>query len=326
MLKTHAIIVERYGDPSVMVWTQTPLEAPAAGEALVRHTAVGVNYVDVYDRSGLYPMALPSILGREAAGVVEAIGPGVRGLAPGDRVAYTYPIPGAYAERRVCPAERLVRLPDTITDTQAAAVMLKGLTARYLLRETFKVRAGATILVHAAAGGVGLLLVQWARSLGARVIGIVGSDAKAAHLRALGCELALIRGRDDIVATVRDFTGGRGVPVVYDAVGKDTLETSLSCLARRGLLVSYGNASGAVPPVAPLELMRRGSLYLTRPTLIDYIPDRRSLRKATTELFAVVGSGTVKVHVGRTLPLRSAADAHRELEAAATLGSTVLLP
>ena len=273
-----AIRFHEHGGPEVLRCEDLDPGKPAAHEAQVRHRAIGVNYIDVYDRTGLYPVAsLPSGLGREAAGVVTALGRGVRGFKVGDRVAYVWPSPGAYSELRNVPAERLVKVPKGISDEQAAALMLKGLTAHFLIRRTYRVQRGDPILVHAAAGGVGLILCQWARSLGARVIGVVGSDAKAEIARRHGCHHVLISGRDELVAGVKGLTKGAGVAVVYDAVGKDTFMESLDCLRRLGMMVTFGNASGPAPAIAPLELSKRGSLFLTRPTLFNYIGTRAEL-------------------------------------------------
>jgi NADPH2:quinone reductase len=322
----NAIRIYEHGGPEVMRWEEVDPGAPGPGEVLLRHTAIGLNFIDVYDRTGLYPTSLPTGLGREAAGVVMALGRRVRGLKAGDRVAYTFPSPGAYAEMRVCPAERLVRVPAGISDTEAAAIMLKGLTAHYLLRRTYRVRRGDTVLIHAAAGGVGLIACQWARHLGAKVIGVVGSDEKAMLARRHGCQHVIVTAREEIVSTVRSLTRGAGVEVVYDGVGKDTFIASLDCLKPLGMMVSYGNASGPVPPVEPLELTRRGSLFLTRPTLFHYIATRAALESAARELFGVVRRGVVKVRIGQSYPLQDAAAAHRDLEARRTFGSTVLVP
>lgn len=324
---SHAIMLRAYGGPEALSWEAEEIGAPGAGEIAVRHTAIGVNFIDTYQRTGLYPIALPACLGREAAGVIDAIGKKVRGFKVGDRVAYLAAgAGGAYRERRNIPAERAFKLPVQISDQAAAAMMLKGLTAWYLLRRTYRVRKGDTIVVHSAAGGVGLILCQWARHLGARVIGIVGSDEKAQLARKHGCHVTFISGRDDWVAGVKKLTKGVGVPVVYDSVGKDTVFQSLDVLRPLGLMVSYGNSSGPVPPLAPLELSRRGSLYLTRPTLDTYVPTRAALESAVRELFAVVKSGKVKIRVGQTYALKDAAQAHRDLEARRTTGSTVLIP
>jgi NADPH2:quinone reductase len=300
--------------------------APGRGEVLIRQTAIGLNFIDVYERTGLYPGALPMGLGREGAGVVEAVGPRVRGVAVGDRVAYASGQPGAYAQQRVMAADRLVKVPDGVSDRLAAAAMLKGLTAWFLLRRTYRVGKGAVVVIHAAAGGVGLIAAQWARYLGALVIGVVGSDAKAAVALAHGCQHALVLGRDDLPGRVRELTGGAGAHVVYDSVGKDTFHASLDCVRPLGMMVSYGNASGPVPPVAPLELAKRGSLFLTRPMLFHYIARRADLDRAARELFDVIGRGVVRVEIGQTYALEDAAQAHRDLEARRTIGSTVLIP
>jgi NADPH:quinone reductase len=321
-----AIRFSAHGGPEVLRSEELDPGKPAAQEVQVRHTAIGVNYIDVYDRTGLYPVTLPSGLGREAAGVVTALGRGVRGFKVGERVAYVYPVPGAYSELRNVPAERLVKVPRGISDEAAAALMLKGLTAYYLIRRTYKVSRGDTILVHAAAGGVGLILCQWARSLGARVIGVVGSDAKAELARKHGCQHVLISGRNELVAGVKELTRGAGVAVVYDAVGKDTFMESLDCLRRLGMMVTFGNASGPPPAVSPLELSKRGSLFLTRPTLFNYIASREELTAGARELFAAVRSRKVRVVIGQKYPLASAAEAHRDLEGRRTTGSTVLIP
>ncbi|HXB18494.1 MAG TPA: quinone oxidoreductase [Steroidobacteraceae bacterium] len=320
-----AIRFYEHGGPEVLRIEDLDPGKPAPGEAQVRHHAIGVNFIDVYDRTGLYPVAsLPSGLGREAAGVVTALGRGVRGFKVGERVAYVWPSPGAYCEVRNVPAERLVRVPRGISDEQAAALMLKGLTAQYLIRSTYRVQRGDPILVHAAAGGVGLILCQWARALGAKVIGVVGSEAKAELARRHGCNHVLIAGRDALVDGVKALTRGEGVAVVYDAVGGDTFMESLDCLRRRGMMVTFGNASGPVPPIAPLELSKRGSLFLTRPTLFNYIGTRAELESAARELFAAVRARKVRVVIGQKYPLRQAADAHRDLEGRRTTGSTVL--
>jgi NADPH2:quinone reductase len=321
-----AIRFTTHGGPEVLRAEELDPGKPAAQEVQVRHTAIGVNYIDVYDRTGLYPVTLPSGLGREAAGVVTALGRGVRGFKVGERVAYVYPVPGAYCELRNVPAERVVKVPRGISDEAAAALMLKGLTAHFLIRRTYKVSRGDTILVHAAAGGVGLILCQWARSLGARVIGVVGSDAKAELARKHGCQHVLISGRNDLVAGVKELTRGAGVAVVYDAVGKDTFMESLDCLRRLGMMVTFGNASGPPPAVSPLELSKRGSLFLTRPTLFNYIASRDELTRAARELFSAVRSRKVRVVIGQKYPLASAAEAHRDLEGRRTTGSTVLIP
>jgi NADPH:quinone reductase len=323
---SKAIRLSQYGGPEVLGLETVDPGAPAPDELQIQHTAIGVNYIDVYDRTGLYPMLLPGVLGREAAGKVIALGKKVRGFKAGDRVAYVHSKPGAYSEVRNVPAERVVKVPTGISDEQAAALMLKGLTAHYLLRRTYRVKKGDDLLVHAAAGGVGLLLIQWARSLGARVIGVVGSDAKADLAKKHGCKHVLISGRDDTVAAVRQITKGAGVNVVYDSVGKDTFMESLDCLRPLGMMVTYGNASGPPPAISPLELSKRGSLFLTRPSLFSYIANKDDLASAARELFAVVKSKKVKVRIGQTYPLAEAAEAHRDLEARRTTGSTVLVP
>ena len=321
-----AIRFHRHGGPEVLQVEDFDPGKPQAGEAQVRHTAIGLNYIDVYDRTGLYPAALPSGLGREAAGVITALGRGVRGFKVGDRVAYVHSKPGAYAEVRNVPAERLVKVPRGISAEEAAALMLKGLTAHYLLRRTYRVARGDSILVHAAAGGVGLLLCQWARSLGAKVIGVVGSDAKAELARRNGCKHVLILGRDPLAAEVRKLTKNEGVAAVYDSVGKDTFMDSLDCLRPLGMMVTYGNASGPPPAVSPLELSKRGSLFLTRPTLFNYIATRPALDAAARELFAAVKSRAIRVTIGQRYALTDAAQAHSDLEGRRTTGSTVLIP
>ncbi len=315
-----------HGGPEVLCVEDRDPGTPAPGEAQIRHSAIGLNYIDVYDRTGLYPGELPSGLGREAAGVIVALGRNTRGFRLGDRVAYVHSMPGAYCELRNVPVERLVRVPKGISDEQAAAIMLKGLTARSLLRRTYRLQRGDVILVHAAAGGVGLMLTQWAKALGATVIGVVGSEAKAELARRHGCRHVLIPGRDELVAGVRKLTRGEGVAVVYDSVGKDTFMASLDCLRPLGMMVSFGNASGPPPAISPLELSKRGSLYLTRPTLFSYISRRAELDTAARELFSAVRKGMVRVRIGQRYPLAEAAAAHRDLEARRTTGSTVLIP
>jgi len=322
----NAIRIHAHGGPEVLQWEVVEPAVPGRGEVLIRQTAVGLNFIDVYERTGLYPGALPTGLGREGAGVVEAVGPKVRGVAAGDRVAYVSAQPGSYAQQRVMSADRVVQIPDGVSDRLAAAAMLKGLTAQFLLRRTYKVRKGDAVVIHAAAGGVGLIASQWARELGATVIGVVGSDAKAAVASEHGCHHALVLGRDDLAARVRELTGGAGAHVVYDSVGKDTFFASLDCLRPLGMMVTYGNASGPVPPVAPLELARRGSLFLTRPILFHYIARRAELERAARELFEVIGRGAVRIEIGQTYALQDAAQAHRDLEARRTIGSTVLIP
>ena len=321
---TRAIRIHEHGGPEVLRWDEVDPGTPGAAQALIRQTAVGLNFIDVYHRTGLYPVpAMPAIIGNEGAGVVEAVGDAVSEVRVGDRVAYCMSL-GGYAEQRVVDAARLVRLPDGITDQQAAAMMLKGCTAQYLLRRIYPVKAGDTILLHAAAGGVGLIACQWAKHLGATVIGTVGSDDKAELARAHGCDHPIVYTRENVVERVKALTGGAGVPVVFDSVGRDTFTASLDCLQPRGLMVSYGNASGAVEPFSPRVLAVKGSLFLTRPTLATYISTREELDATTTELFDVVRSGAVKVQVSQAFPLKDAAQAHRDLEARKTTGSTVL--
>jgi len=321
-----AIRLHRVGGPAELSFEEVDIGRPGPGQVLLRHTAIGLNYIDVYDRTGLYPMPLPAGLGREAAGVVIACGRGVKEFKPGDRVAYVHTQPGSYAEARLLPASVLVKLPRAISDEQAASMMLKGLTAQYLLRRTYKVQKGDWILVHAAAGGVGLILCQWAKSLGARVIGVVGNDSKATLAKRHGCKHVLIEGRDDLVARTRALTKGAGVRVVYDSVGAKTFMASLDCLAPLGMMVSYGNASGPPPVISPLELAKRGSLFLTRPSLFTYIAQREDLDASARELFAAVKSGQIKLRIGQRYRLADAAQAHRDLESRKTTGSTVLLP
>jgi NADPH2:quinone reductase len=322
---TGIIRFHETGGPDVLRWESTELGEPGRDEVRVRHAAVGLNFIDVYERNGLYQMPLPATPGKEAAGIIEAAGPGVKHVKVGDRVAYSSSGSGAYAEARVMPAERLVKIPDGIDDSTAAAAMLKGLTAQALLRQVHRVRKGDALLIHAAAGGVGSILVQWARHLGATVIAVVGSAAKADIARELGAQHALLTD-DDWVGQAKAITGGRGVAVAYDSVGKDTFMRSLDTLRTRGLMVSYGNASGAPPAISPLELSKRGSLYLTRPTLFHFIATRPMLTRAAQELFDLLGRGVIKVQIGQTYPLQEAARAHADLEARRTTGSTVLLP
>jgi NADPH2:quinone reductase len=321
----HAIRFHKPGGPEVLVWEEVGLAKPGPGEARIRHTAVGLNFVDIYNRSGLYPVQLPSGLGSEAAGVVEEVGPGVTDIKPGDRVAYGSSPLGAYAEARLIPADRLLKLPDSIDDRTAAAMMLKGLTVQYLIRQTYRVKAGDTILLHAAAGGVGLILSQWAKHLGATVIGTVGSDEKAKLARDHGCAHTIVYTREDFVKRVEDITGGKKVPVVYDSVGKDTFLKSLDCLAPLGVVASFGQSSGAVEPLNLGLLAQKGSLYVTRPTLNTYGAKRENLVAMAKELFEVVQAGAVKIEVRQTYPLKDAAKAHADLAARRTTGSTLLL-
>ena len=323
---TKAIRVENTGGPEVLTWGDVALTSPGEGEVQLRHTAIGLNYIDVYFRTGLYPADPPFVPGLEAAGVVEAVGPGVTNLTAGDRVAYASPPLGAYAEQRLIAADRVVKVPDAIDDTQAAAMMLKGMTAEYLLRRTYQVQPGDTILFHAAAGGVGLIACQWAKHLGATVIGTVGSDEKAELAAAHGCDFPINYTRENVAERVRELTDGRGVPVVYDSVGKDTFAASLDCLAPRGLMALFGQASGPVPLFELGTLAAKGSLYLTRPTLFTYVATRAELEDCAGALMDVVSSGAVKVEVNQTYLLGEAAEAHRALEGRVTTGSTVLIP
>lgn len=325
-MKTHAVRIHAYGDASALRWEQVALTQPGPGEAQVRHQAVGLNFIDVYHRTGLYPLgALPSGLGLEGAGVVEAIGPGVTEVAPGDRIAYASAPVGAYAEMRNIRADRLVKLPQAIPDMQAAAMMLRGMTAEYLLRRVYDVKAGDTILVHAAAGGVGLIACQWAHHLGATVIGTVGSEEKAELARAHGCAHPIVYTREDFAQRVRQITGGVGVAVVYDSVGRDTFARSLDCLQPRGLMVSFGQSSGPVPALDIGLLNTKGSLYLTRPSLGAYTATREELLASAQALFQLVTSGAVRIEVNQTFRLQDVAQAHRAIESRQTTGSTVLL-
>ncbi len=325
-MKTHAIRIEKFGGPEVLRYAETDLPGPGPGEARIRHSAIGLNFIDTYQRSGLYPVPLPSGLGSEAAGVVEAVGEGVHEVRPGERVAYTGAPLGAYAVRRNYPAARLVPLPDDIDDVVAAAALLKGLTAWYLLFKSYAVRPGDTVLLHAAAGGVGSILSQWAQALGANVIGIVSTAEKAALARTQGCTQVLMAGDADIPGQVRSLTDGAGVAAVYDSVGRDTFFQSLDCLKPHGVMVSFGNASGPVEPFAPAELAKRHSLYVTRPILFDFIETRGKLLAASGELFTRLADGSLRVQVGQRYALADAAAAHRDLEGRRTTGSTVLLP
>ncbi|HUT50821.1 MAG TPA: quinone oxidoreductase [Alphaproteobacteria bacterium] len=320
---TKAIKFHETGGPDVLKWEDVDIGDPGAGEIRVKHNAVGLNYIDVYHREGLYPLPMPSGLGLEAAGVVEAVGDGVDNLKPGDRVSCgTGPV-GAYSEARIMPAAIAVKIPDGIEDTTAAAMMLQGMTAEFLLNRTFPVEKGQTILFHAAAGGVGLIACQWAKAIGATVIGTVGTDEKAELARAHGCDHPIVYTREDFVERVKEITDGKGVPVVYDSVGKDTFMGSLDCLSTRGYLVNFGSASGPPEPLNLGLLAPKGSLYVTRPTLMTYCAAREDLELSSGRLFEMVGSGKVKIEVNQTYPLAEAAQAHRDLEARKTTGSTV---
>jgi NADPH:quinone reductase len=313
------------GGPEVLQVEDAPAAGPGTGEARVRQYAIGLNYIDIYHRSGLYPVPLPSGIGLEGAGVVESVGANVTDIKPGDRVAYAGGPPGAYASVRNIPADRLVKLPDAITDEQAAAMMLKGLTAQYLLRRTYRVQPGDTILIHAAAGGTGLFVCQWAKALGATVIGTVGSEEKAALVKAHGCDYPILYKQQNIVERVKAITGAAGVAVVYDSVGKDTFMDSLNCLKPMGMMVSFGNASGPVPPFDTGLLAQKGSLFLTRPTLFTYAAKRVDLLAMSAELFDVVQKSQVKIEIHQRYELRDAAQAHRDLESRRTTGSTIFL-
>jgi NADPH2:quinone reductase len=319
----HAIRVHETGEPDVLQWEEVEVGDPGPGQVRLRQKAAGLNYIDVYQRTGLYKQELPFTPGVEGPGVVEAVGPDVTNVKAGDRVAYAGPA-GGYTEVRLIDADRLVKLPDSISSEQAAAAMLQGLTAHMLLRRVYPVKAGDTILIHAAAGGVGLIVCQWAKALGATVIGTVGSDEKAELARAHGCDHPIVYTRQDFVAEVERITGGDKVPVIYDGVGRDTFMKSLDCLHRRGMMVSFGNASGPVDPFPPATLAQKGSLFLTRPTMYDYVATREELETAAKALFDIVASGKVKIEVKQRFALRDAAEAHRQLEARKTTGSTIL--
>jgi NADPH2:quinone reductase len=326
MHMAHAVRIHATGGPEVLKYETVEVGDPGPGEARVRNTAVGVNYIDTYHRSGLYPLPLPSGIGSEGAGVVEAVGSGVDYIAPGDRVAYCVGPTGAYADARVMPADRLVKLPDDIDERTAAAMMLKGLTVQYLFRQTFVLKGGETILFHAAAGGVGLIACQWARALGVTLIGTVGSDAKAELARAHGCAHTIVYTRENFVDRVKAITGGKGVPVVYDSVGKDTFPASLDCLSPRGLFVSFGSSSGPIAAFNLGMLGPKGSLYATRPTLFTYAAKRADLLAMASDMFALVRAGKLKGDARQTFALKDAADAHRALESRATTGATLLIP
>ena len=322
---THAIRIHENGGPEVLRWEAVDVPDPGPGEAVIRQTASGLNFIDVYFRTGLYPApSFPLTIGNEGVGVVEAVGDGVTEAAAGDRVTYCMSL-GSYAQRRIIASRFLVKIPDGISDEQAAAVMLKGCTVQYLIRRTHAVQPGETVLFHAAAGGTGLIACQWLKHLGATVIGTVGTREKAELAKAHGCDHPIVYTEESFVDRVKELTGGKGVPVVYDSVGKDTFDDSLRCLQPRGLMVSFGNASGAVEPFRPVLLAQKGSLFLTRPTLANYTSTRQELEETTAELFDVVGSGAVRIEVNQTYALQDAAQAHRDLEARRTTGSTVLV-
>ena len=322
---THAVRIHSNGGPEVLRWEEVALPKPGRNEVIIRQTASGLNFIDVYFRTGLYKVpSFPATIGNEGAGVVEAVGVDVTEVAVGDRVAYCMSL-GSYAQRRVVPAQQLVKLPDTVTDEQAAAMMLKGCTVQYLIRQTYPIKAGETVLFHAAAGGCGLIACQWLKHLGARVIGTVSTAEKAELAKAHGCDHPIVYTEENFVESVKTLTDGCGVPVVYDSIGKDTFEDSLDCLQPRGLMVSFGNASGAVEPFSPAVLAAKGSLFLTRPTLATFIATPEQLKATSSDLFEVVGSGSVKIEVSQTYALEDVAQAHRDLEARKTTGSTVLL-
>ncbi|HET9670859.1 MAG TPA: quinone oxidoreductase [Casimicrobiaceae bacterium] len=322
----QAIRFHRTGGPEVLTLESVDVGKPGRGEVRMRNTAIGVNFIDTYQRSGLYPMQLPSGLGTEAAGVVEQVGEGVDWLKPGDRVATCTSPVGAYSTERNLPADKLVKLPDGIEDRTAAAMMLKGLTVQYLFRQTYPLKAGQTILFHAAAGGVGLIACQWARALGVTMIGTAGSDEKAALAQQYGCAHTIVYTRENFVERVKEITNGKGVPVVYDSIGKDTFPASLDCLSPRGFFVSFGSASGPVPPFNIMLLSQKGSLYATRPTLFTHAANRESLNAMASELFALVKEGKIKPDARQTFPLSQAAEAHRTLESRKTTGATLLIP
>ncbi|MEZ5500870.1 MAG: quinone oxidoreductase [Steroidobacteraceae bacterium] len=325
-MKTRAVVLRATGAASQLAIDCIDLPAPQRGEVRIRHTAIGLNFIDIYQRRGLYPLTLPAVLGHEAAGVVTQLGPGVRSLRVGDRIAYVHATPGAYCDERVLPASQVLRLPRAVRDRDAAAIMLKGLTAWVLLRRLIRLERGDFVLVHAAAGGVGSLLCQWARHLGARVIGLVGDEGKVAAARRNGCRHVLLSRDQDWPAALRQLTGGQGARVVYDSVGKDTFMASLDCLAPLGLMVSYGNASGPPPAISPLELMRRGSIMLARPSLFHFIAKPTDLARGARELFALLGRRELRVRVGHRYPLAQVTQAHEDLESRRTTGASLLLP
>ncbi|WP_417456347.1 quinone oxidoreductase family protein [Kordiimonas sp.] len=323
---TNAIVIKEAGGPDVLCWQEVSLDAPKAGEVTLRHTAIGLNFIDTYHRTGLYLIPMPGVPGLEAAGVVEAVGDGVTGFEVGDRVAYPAGPIGAYAERRTFPAAKLIKLPDAVSDEDAAALMLKACTVEYLIFRTYAVKAGDTVLFHAAAGGVGLIACQWLSALGVTVIGTVGSDEKAELARANGCHHTINYAREDFTTRVMEITNGEGVPVVYDSVGKDTFMGSLNVLKRRGTLATFGNATGPVEPFSPGLLAQKGSLFITRPTLMDYTATRDELELCTGRVFDAIARGHIKADINQRFALKDAADAHRALEARTTTGQTLLMP
>ncbi len=322
----HAIRIHETGGPEVLCWEEVSVDAPGPGEVHLRHKAVGLNYIDVYHRTGLYPLPLPAIPGLEGAGEVVSVGADVKDIQPGDRVAYAGVPAGAYSTERLIPAHRLVKIPSQISDQQAAAMMLQGMTVQYLLRRSYRVQAGDTILIHAAAGGVGLIACQWAKALGASVIGTVGSPEKAALAQAHGCDHTILYHEEDFVARVKELTNGEGVQVVYDSVGKDTFLKSLDCLVPLGMLVYFGQSSGKPEPIDPGILGAKGSLFLTRPSLMAYTAKREDLVASAAELFDIVISGAVNIEINQTYPLHGVVQAHCDLEERKTTGSTVLIP
>ena len=322
---TKAVRFHKTGGPEVLQLEEVQVGEPGQGQARIRHTAIGVNFIDTYQRSGLYPMQLPATAGNEGAGVVEAVGPGVTLVKAGDRVAYTGQV-GSYSGQRLLPADRLVKIPEGISDEQAASMMLKGMTVQYLIHRTYAVKPGDTVLWHAAAGGVGLIACQWLKAIGATVIGTVGSEEKAKLAKAHGADHVINYGTENFVARVKEITGGKGLPVVYDSVGKTTWEGSLDCLRPLGMAVYFGNASGPVPPLNTGILAQKGSLYVTRPTLMTYTASRADLEMTSRSLFDVVKSGKVKINVSARYKLADAAQAHRDLEGRKTTGSVILLP
>jgi NADPH:quinone reductase len=321
-----AMRLHKTGGPDALTWEQVEVGEPGPGQARVKHHAVGLNFIDIYFRSGLYPQPLPAGLGMEGAGVVEAVGPDVKHVKPGDRVAYAGGGTGAYAEARVMPAQVLVKMPDAISFEQGAAMMLQGMTVQYLIKQSYPVKAGDTVLWTAAAGGVGLFAMQWLKAMGVNVIGTVSSDEKAATARAHGCTHTIVTSKENTVARVKEITGGKGVPVVYDSVGKDTWESSLDCLSPLGYMISFGNASGSVAPVNLPQLSAKGSVYVQRPTLMTYIADRARLERMAQDLFEVVASGAVKVNINHRYALKDAGQAQADLEGRKTTGSAILLP
>ena len=325
-MQSRVIVMNKQGDPSVMREDTVELDAPGPGEVLLRQTAMGLNYMDVYQRSGYYPLDMPSGLGLEGAGVIEAIGEDVDGFKEGDRAAYGGSAPGGYAEYRNMPVARLVKVPDAVTDEQAAAVMLKGMTVEYLLNRTYQVKAGESVLFWAAAGGVGLLAGQWGKEIGARMIGVAGGPKKCALALAHGYEAVIDRNNEDVVARIQELTDGNGVPVAYDSVGKETFEQTMDCMAVRGMFVSFGTTSGSVPPVLAADLQHRGSLYFCRPSLANYCASREDLVNSAAAVFSMIEKGAIKIEINQRYPLADIVQAHTDLEAGQTSGSTIITP